>query len=211
MTFLSQQKSADIPMNAEAIEFNGIYKEYYAKLFRYLARFVGESEAEDLTQEVFVKIHKALDNFRGDSKLSSWIYRIATNTAYDRLSSPSFQRLDIEDLSESSGEEKNIHADDINIWTGAKMTSIDQHIVHNEMNDCIREFIENLHANYKSVLILSEFEGLKNKEIAEILNVSLDTVKIRIHRARTRLKKELEKGCDFYHNDNNALACDKKK
>ncbi len=76
-------------MNANIYEFNRIYEEYHAKLFRYLARFVGEDDAEDLTQEVFVKIHKALDNFRGESKLSTWIYRIATNTATDRLRSPS--------------------------------------------------------------------------------------------------------------------------
>ena len=198
-------------MDTNIYEFNSIYEEYHAKLFRYLARFVGEDDAEDLTQEVFVKIHKALDNFRGESKLSTWIYRIATNTAADRLRSPSYQKVDVIDFSESSHEEKDLLSDDINIWTGAKTTSIDQHIVHNEMNDCIREFIENLNENYKSVLILSELEGLKNKEIADILNVSLDTIKIRLHRGRTRLKKELEKGCDFYHNEKSTLACDRKK
>ncbi len=152
-----------------------------------------------------------LDNFRGESKLSTWIYRIATNTAIDRLRSPSLHRLDIKDLSESSNEEKDIIADNINVWAGAKTTSIDQHIVHNEINDCVREFIENLNENYKSVLILSELEGLKNKEIADILDVSLDTIKIRLHRGRNRLKKELEKGCNFYHNEKSTLACDRKK
>ncbi len=198
-------------MDPNIYEFNSIYEEYHAKLFRYLARFVGEDDAEDLTQEVFVKIHKALDNFRGESKLSTWIYRIATNTAADRLRSPSFRRMDIKDLSESSNEEKDILIDNIIVWTGAKTTSIYQHIVHNEMNDCIREFIENLTGNYKSVLILSELEGLKNKEIADILNVSLDTIKIRLHRGRTRLKKELEKSCDFYHNEKSTIACDRTK
>lgn len=196
-------------MCSDNLNFNRIYDDYYGKIFRYLARFVGEHDAEDLAQEVFVKVHKSLGSFRGDSKLSTWIYRIATNTATDRLRTPSFQRLDVKDFSESSRLEKDV-LPDFNVWTGVKTTSIDQHIVHNEMNDCIREFIENLKENYKSVLILSELEGLKSREIADILNVSLDTIKIRLHRARTRLKRELEKGCDFYYNEMNTLACDRK-
>ncbi|NIM17736.1 MAG: hypothetical protein GTO45_37690 [Candidatus Aminicenantes bacterium] len=54
-------------------------------------------------------------------------------------------------------------------------------------------------------------EDLKNKEIAEILGISLDTVKIRLHRAREKLKKKLEQGCTFYHNEENVLSCDLKE
>lgn len=61
-----------------------IYEEYYPKILRYLIRFLGPNEAEDATQEVFIKINTNLDSFRGESKLSTWIYRIATNTAIDR-------------------------------------------------------------------------------------------------------------------------------
>jgi RNA polymerase sigma-70 factor, ECF subfamily len=78
------------------------------------------------------------------------------------------------------------------------------------MNSCIRNFIENLQENYRTVVILSELEGLKNKEIAEILNVSLDTVKIRLHRARTQLRKKLESNCNFYRDEQNELSCDLK-
>ena len=55
-----------------------------------------------------------------------------------------------------------------------------------------------------------EFEGLKNKEIAEILDISVDNVKIRLHRARKKLKKELDQGCHFYHTEQNNFACDRK-
>ena len=61
-----------------------------------------------------------------------------------------------------------------------------------------------------SVMLLSKLSGMKNSEIAEILNVSLETVKIRLHRGRTRLKKELEKGCDFYVDEQRGLSCDRK-
>src|SRR3989337_2876745 len=74
-------------------EFQKIYEEHYFRMVRYLRRLVGESDAEDMAQEVFVKVHQSLDKFRGESKLSTWIYRIATNTAMDRLRSSSAKIL----------------------------------------------------------------------------------------------------------------------
>ena len=64
------------------------------------------------------------------------------------------------------------------------------------MSECILRFVEKLSENYRIALVLSEFEGLKNNEIAQIMGVSLDTVKIRLHRARERLKEELMANCD---------------
>ena len=78
------------------------------------------------------------------------------------------------------------------------------------MSECVTEYIDKLPLAYRTVLILSEIEGFKNKEIAEVLGVSLETVKIRLHRARSILKKELNEGCSFYHNEQNILACDRK-
>jgi RNA polymerase sigma-70 factor (ECF subfamily) len=76
-------------MEACALEFQKIYDTYQPKILRYLTRMVGESDAEDLTQDVFVKVNKALGDFRGESKVSTWLYRIATNVAMDRMRSPS--------------------------------------------------------------------------------------------------------------------------
>ena len=67
------------------LNFEQVHADFRPQVQRYLARMVGEQEAEDLTQEVFVKINRALGTFRGESKLSTWVYRIATNTALDRL------------------------------------------------------------------------------------------------------------------------------
>jgi RNA polymerase sigma-70 factor (ECF subfamily) len=79
------------------------------------------------------------------------------------------------------------------------------------MSECVREFIDKLPSDYKTVILLSELEGFKNREVADILQVSLDTVKIRLHRARAMLKKELNDGCTFYNSDQNILACDRKQ
>jgi RNA polymerase sigma-70 factor (ECF subfamily) len=96
------------------------------------------------------------------------------------------------------------------VWTSERTPSIDQQLIRKEMNECIQNFIEELPENYRTVLVLSALEGLKNREIAEILQVSLSTVKIRLHRARAKLKKELEIHCSFYRDERNELACDLK-
>lgn len=72
--------------------FDSVYHEFLPRIQRYLQRLVGPNDAEDVTQDVFVKVSQGLQRFRGDSSLSTRIYRIATNAAYDRLRSRSFQR-----------------------------------------------------------------------------------------------------------------------
>jgi RNA polymerase sigma-70 factor (ECF subfamily) len=79
------------------------------------------------------------------------------------------------------------------------------------MSACVREIVNKLPPNYKTVIVLSDLEGLSNQEIADILGISLDNVKIRLHRARARLKEALKNGCDFYYNEENALSCDRKQ
>lgn len=182
-------------MSVNESEFQRIYDSFQPKILRYLTRLAGEPEAEDLAQETFVKVHQGLENFRGESQLSTWIYRIATNTALDRLRSPSFQHVAqtslSEDLDETELANKVICPED-------KKPLIEKQFIREEMNECIRGYIEKLPENYRTVLVLSEWEGLKNNEIAEILGVTLDAVKIRLHRAKTKLKEELETHCEFY-------------
>jgi RNA polymerase sigma-70 factor, ECF subfamily len=187
-------------MNTSELEFQKIYDIFQPKILRYLTRFIGESEAEDLTQETFVKVHQALENFRDESQLSTWIYRIATNTALDRLRSPSFQRTAQGSFSEILNESEIA---DKAICTGKKKPLIEQQLIRGEMNDCIRGFIEKLPEDYRTVLLLSEFEGLQNNEITGILGVTLSTVKIRLHRAREMLKEELRNNCDSYWIEDN--------
>jgi RNA polymerase sigma-70 factor (ECF subfamily) len=81
------------------------------------------------------------------------------------------------------------------LWTGENEPAVESQVYRNEMNDCIRGFIARLPENYRMVLLLGEFEGLKNEQIADILDLTLDTVKIRLHRARERLKAELAANC----------------
>ncbi len=186
-------------------DFQSIHSSYNEKIRRYLARLVGEADSEDVAQEVFLKVNAGLNDFRGDSSLSTWIYRIATNAALDHkrrsLTGLQAQVADGDLTSNPAWEE------DIAVDPGA---SPDRQLIRKEMNDCIKGVVDGLPENYRTVLILSDLEELTNNEIAEVLDISLETVKIRLHRARARLKKELERHCSFYKDERNELACDRK-
>lgn len=187
------------------MEFQQIYKEYYPKILRYLTRvFDDKDEAEDFTQDVFIKVNEALDKFEGRSSLSTWIYKIATNLANDRFRSASFQKGTKQTL---SGEFIEENKEDKDVWTGEKKNTSDRILEKKEMNSCIKRYVEDVNENYRTVFVLSEYEGLKNQEIADILDLSLDTVKIRIYRARTQLKKNMEKGCEISQEED-GLNCD---
>jgi len=192
-------------MNKSKLEFDDVYNEFHEKIGRYVERMVGKDEAEDVTQEVFVKVDKGMEGFKGESSLSTWIYKIATNAALDKIRSRSFQegakRVSLDAPGDETGGE--------GICVETSLTA-EREAIRNEMNECIREYVDKLPENYRTVIILSELKDLKNQDIAEVLGISLDTVKIRLHRARARLKEEFEAGCEFYRDEDNELACDRK-
>ena len=192
-------------MSEAELDFQKIHADYRPRIQRYLTRLVGDFEAEDLTQEVFLKVNRALPAFRGESQLSTWIYRIATNTAIDKKRTPAYkQHVQSSPLNDQAEIESKV------VWVGEATLSTHQQVEHEEMNQCIRGFVEKLPDNYRSVLVLSELEDMDNQEIADILSITLGTVKIRLHRAREALKKELEAHCEFSRNEQNDFACDLK-
>lgn len=186
-------------------DFSTIYKEYYPKIVGYLRRLVGEADAEDVAQETFAKASKALVGFRGEASLSTWIYRIATNAAMDHLRKPASRQT----ANIPGGVPHDDSSDGEDPIPDSGTPVLDTLLIRKDMNECIRSIVDSLPENYRTVLVLSELEGLTNAEIAEVLGISLDTVKIRLHRARTRLRKELEAKCNFYRDERNELSCDR--
>jgi RNA polymerase sigma-70 factor (ECF subfamily) len=167
----------------------------------------GEAEAEDLAQEVFAKVSRSLGNFRGDADISTWVYRIATNTALDRLRR---RGRPADPVDPSAADYAVADGGDRNVWTDEIRQTLEGRVIRDEMNACIREVVNGLPATYRTVIILGDLEGFQDREIAEILGLSLRNAKIRLHRARVQLRKALEKACVFYRSDDNELACDRK-
>ncbi len=189
-------------------DFGPLYAEYQPRIRRYLARHVGESDAEDLTQAVFLKVSQALKDFRGESTLSTWIYRIAANVAADwRRSTSARQGILRAPTDAPSDEDWAAQAR----WKQADPPVTDQVLIRREMNQCIRQVIDGLPIDYRRVITLSDIDGLKDAEIAGRIGVSLAAVKIRLHRARGLLRKTMEARCDLYRDGRLGLACDAKK
>ena len=193
-------------MNGGELSFREVYDLFQPRILRYLTRLIGRHDAEDLAQEVFAKISRSLTSFRGDAQLSTWIYRIATNAAMDRLRSPSLALMDRNTLSDNLADLD----EDREPPSSKRELLLDRQLIRKEMSECIRNVVDRLPENYRTVIVLSELEELTNHEIAEVLHVSLAAVKIRLHRARERLKKELAGHCNFYRDERNELACDRK-
>lgn len=188
-------------MSNPSLDFKTVHDQFRPRVRRYLTRLVGEAEAEDLTQSVMLRVNEGLSGFRGDSSVSTWIYRIATNAALDKL-----RRRRLQPLIETGHE----FAED-DLPPDTQCESGETAAIRAEMSACIGEFVARLPENYKTVMVLSELEGFKNDEIAAMLGLTLETVKIRLHRARAKLRKDLEAGCTFYRDDSAELACDRKQ
>ena len=174
-----------------------VTEELSGPLLRYLRRYVGErAVAEDLLQETLIRIAGGLQGFAGRASLKTWAFSIATRVAADYFRQPSM-RVHIVDVDES-------------VESPADDRAADQQLVIDEMNACVRQVIDSLPEDYRAALVLHDLEGMTAEQTAEIMGCALPTAKIRIHRARLRLRDALQQECSFYRDRDNVLRCDRK-
>ena len=138
-------------MTERESDFQQIYRDFHSRILRYLSRYVDETDAEDLSQEIFATISRNLTTFRGESQLSTWIYRIATNAALDLLRSRSVRTaartVSLTQLRDPSRGGKDA-------LNNEETPSTEQQYVREETNECIRRFVDNLPENYRVVVVL---------------------------------------------------------
>ena len=151
------------------------------KVYNLALRMVGnEQDAYDMSQEAFIKAYHALQNFRGDSRFSVWMYRLTTNVCLDFLRAES--RKSHGSLTYITGEdgekELEIYDDRFSPETLAEKK---------ELREAVNRGLSRLPENYRAILLLREIEGLSYEEIAGVLSLEEGTVKSRIFRARKRL------------------------
>lgn len=179
-------------------EFLQIYEDYRPRLVSYLSRLAGESEAEDLAQEVFLKASQALPEFRGHAKLSTWLYRIATHAACDQRRSPAFRHETELPLVDDPFDALQVSACGCGRFQDPPARAIEQQYVRGELSACIQNTLRQLPESYRVVVVLSDLEELPNQEIAAILGLSLETVKMRLHRGRAKLRELFLDRCEYY-------------
>lgn len=158
------------------------------------------SEAEDLTQETFLRAFQQRDTLRESGAVVAWLYRIATHVALDRLRQQSRRAP-----RESGGDVEEIEVAD------TEAPSLQLLLEQSEMSDCVQQYLTNLPDDSRAVILLHDMHGLTGAEIAQTLGLPLATVKMRLHRARARLQASLQAGCTFSYDERAVFACERKR
>lgn len=194
-------------MNESGAKLPSCLLEHRDAIRRYILSLTKDpAEADDLTQETYLRAHAGFHALKSEAKALPWLYRIATNVSYDRFRKASFrQSRKATPITEVDGTDPSSTAsipDD-----GPRL---DLAMEQDEMSSCVQRYVAQLSDQYRSVILLHDTQGLTNPEIAEMLDLSLATVKIRLHRARMRLRDALDRACSFSHDERGVLICEPK-
>lgn len=177
------------------MDFFEVYDRYYDRVRRFILATVKDDwVADDLVQETFVRVQKNLDGLRDSSKLSSWLFGIAHNLCMDY-----FRRL------KSSGEKELL---DVTRMEIPEEVLVQKELEQQEMAKCVRDQMDLLPESLRTVIILFDTMDFSHEEIAEILGISVENTKVRLHRARKKLRSILEEKCTFEIDDRNVLTCE---
>lgn len=188
MNNLNDQQLLELCRDGDDAAFGVLVERHQDRLFHSLVSMLKSHEdAVDIVQEAFFQAHRKLDTFRGDSAFYTWLYRIATNRALSFLRKQKLKPTSMEGLNETSGFDPPASDDHSQ---PLKM------VLREEHRQLVRETLDELTDDYRVVLVMKEFEGLRYDEIAELTENPIGTVRSRIHRGRIeladRLKRKLE-------------------
>ncbi len=183
------RRLVDLATDGDYDAFEKIVERYQEKAYRLAWSMVKDDDlAADVVQDAFLNVYRKLDTFKGDSKFSSWIYRVIVNAALMKLRK---QRRRSEVQLEALGPtflDDGRHATTIAPWR----TRADDAALDKELREHIVAAVDELEPKYQTVFVLKEVEGLSLAEIGEIMDLSIPAVKSRLHRARLFLRATLE-------------------
>jgi len=175
--------------DGNTLVINELISRYSDKAFHLSLKLTKNNEdAQEVVQDVFTKVFLKINTFKQDSAFSSWFYRITVNTAFMLLRKRKKHAA-------VSYIDNFYNCDDSNYsFNNSKKYNYAE--VCADLRSTLQEAIDNLPLNYKAIFVLKDVDGLTNKAIAKQLNITLPTVKSRLHRARIVLRKSL---CKFYN------------
>jgi len=157
-----------------------IWDEFNQELLNYIDKRVGNRfDAEDILQETYLKIYKSIEQIEDETKLKSWIYKITRNTIIDYYRTRRESSIDIDQLMIAIPEDDS----EINM--------------NDEIASCLGQIMFDLSARDKEIIELHNLNGMKHKEISDKLDISLSSSKMRLKRAKVKLKDILVECCDF--------------
>lgn len=171
--------------NGDSSAFEELVNEYQGMILNTCFGFTHmKNDAEDLTQEVFIQVYRSIDSFREDSKLSTWLYRIAVNKSLNflRKRKNSSWVQQIEDI---------LFSDEAQSLSTGQQASPLGILENNEKAEQLSKAIQKLPENQKSAFVLSKYQGLSNKEVANIMESSVSATEALLNRAKKNLQKIL--------------------
>ena len=170
------------------LDFSEILLTYQDRVYNQTFRMLGNREdAEEATQDIFLSVHGALDNFRGDSKISTWIYRITSNECISRLRK---KQLDMRSLDEPVGDDRDTMFGD---FIPSNKADPEELLESGETAKLIRSKVRDLPPDWAMAVSLYHFDDLSYDEIAEVMGIPKATVATYIFRGRKKLANGLMK------------------
>ena len=159
------------------------------RVYRLTLRITGSREdAEEAAQDALWTAARKIDSFKGESAFGSWLYRIAANSAYQKLRTRKQRSREIAiDEVLPSLDTDGRHFEPMDDWSNR----VDERALQGELRDVLEKAIDALPADYRTALVLHDVEGLSNPDIADTLGISLPAVKSRVHRSRLFVRKRL--------------------
>lgn len=173
--------------------FKNLVEDHQELVLNVCYRFVhNRQDAEDLAQNVFIEVHRSVSRFRGDAKLSTWIYRIAVSKSLDFIRRKNRKKRFgiIKNILGVSGQPEDIPAPDV--------TQPDKAAEKKERLKILQRALNTLPENQKIAITLSKYEGLSQREVAAVLDTTVSAVESLIHRAKQNLRKKLYR---YYENN----------
>jgi len=174
---------------AARARFRTVVAEYHAKVYNLIYRYVGDAEeAADLTQDTFVCAFRAWPNFRGDSAVYTWLYRIAINLSKNRLKHLKRRRsAEVVSLDEPVAADEEALDREVEDWS----LSPERALESRELGLFLATQVAKLPPDFREAVILRDYQGLSYQEVADIVGCSVKAVKSRLFRARTLLREKL--------------------
>jgi RNA polymerase sigma-70 factor, ECF subfamily len=181
--FIEKLKAGD------SIAFDVFINRYSAKVYSLLFRLTNNpQEAEDLTQDTFIRVLKSIKNFRGDADLKTWLFRIAINESKNRWR---WWKRRKNDLTISLDAENDFTEVPVSNSIASTSENPETEILRREREFQLKKMLQELPQNFREVIILRDVEGLSYDEIALALSTNIGTIKSRIARGREELRKKL--------------------
>jgi RNA polymerase sigma-70 factor, ECF subfamily len=152
-----------------------------------LRQLRNREDAEEVAQDVLLKVCRKIDAFRGDSALSSWIYRITFNTAMSRLRNARARAEGADESLDHGGNGGRLERRDVADWS----SMADEHVLRGELRRKLLKAVLELPAIYRAPIVLRDLQGLTTEEASAVLRVRDQTLKSRLHRGRVILRQKL--------------------